>query len=202
MLNTDYKIYAKILANRLQVVLPNIIHPDQVGFMRNRSIASNLTELMTIIEYCRKHQIDGVITAVDFEKAFDTISWTAMVKIMSKFGIGQKYIDMVMICYQGFQINISNNGHFTDRLQICRGNKQGCPLSALQFLLVIETIGLKLRQNKDIEHIKIEGHIEKLLSQYADDLWTATLFNDRSFTAQFQIFSDFREFTGLAINYK
>ena len=200
MLNTDYKLFAKILANRLQSVLPYLINKDQVGFMKGRNIAANLSELLTVIDYCNENQIEGIITSIDFQKAFDTVAWPAAVEIMKKFGFGQKFINMVFMCNRGFKVKIMNNGYLTDYLEICRGNKQGCPLSVLQFLLIVEIIALKIRQNKEIEHIMI-GQTKKLLSQYADDLWTATKCTKQSFSALIKTFEDFKKFTGLAINY-
>ena len=57
MLNSDYKIFAKIIANRLQLVLPYLIHKNQVGFMKGRRISDNLSELLTVIDYCQKTQM-------------------------------------------------------------------------------------------------------------------------------------------------
>ena len=59
---------------------------------------------------------------------------------------------------------------------------------------------MKLKQNKEIEPITING-IKKLLSQYTDDLWTVTKLTKKSFEAQLKTFEDFRKFSGLAINY-
>ena len=84
------------------------------------------------------------------------------------------------MCYKNFKVNIGNNGYFTEQLCIGRGNKQGCPLSSLTFLLIIEIISLKLKQDREIECITIEG-VKKLLAQYADDLWTVTKFSRNSF---------------------
>ena len=200
MCNNDYKIFAKIVANRLQMVLPTVIHKDQVGFMKGRQISQNLTELLTVIAYCQQKQEEAIIISVDFMKAFDTVSWKTMEKVLSAFNFGEIFVNYVMLCYKDFRINIGNNGHFTDYIQIRRGNKQGCPLSALNFLLVIEILGLKLRQSPDIEPVIING-VKKLLSQYADDLWTATKFKKTSFDAQFEIFQQFQHFSGLQINY-
>ena len=85
MLNTDYKIYAKIMANKLQLVLPQIIYKDQVGFMKNRTITSNIRDLLNVVEYCAENRLDSIIMAVDYEKAFDMVSWTAMKTIMKAF---------------------------------------------------------------------------------------------------------------------
>ena len=202
MLNSDDKIYAKIIANRLQTVLPYLISNDQVGFMKGRNITKNLTELLTTIEYCKQNKIQALLISVDFEKAFDTVSWSAMTKVLKAFGFGEYFIKLIMICYRDFEVRVGNNGHFTEPLQIFRGNKQGCPLSALKFLLIIETIGRKFTQCKDIQPaIQTKTNLRKILSQYADDLWTATKLDKKSFDAQFRLFKDFQEFSGLCINY-
>ena len=52
-LNNDFKILDKIIANRLKFVLPDIIHSDQFGFMKNRQISDNLMDLLSII-YARR----------------------------------------------------------------------------------------------------------------------------------------------------
>ena len=59
MLNSEYKIYAKILANRLQLVLPYLISNRQVGFMRGRNISKKLSELLTVIDFCEQNNVRG-----------------------------------------------------------------------------------------------------------------------------------------------
>ena len=120
MLCSDYKIYAKIVANRLQYVLPDLIAPEQVGFMKGRQITQNLTELLTTIEYCKQNKIQAMIISIDFEKAFDTVNWNAMKKVLIKFGFSTVFINMIMVCYQGFIVNVGNNGYFTQDLEIKR----------------------------------------------------------------------------------
>ena len=56
MLCCDYEISAKIIANRLQLVLPQIISKDQFGCMKNRNISENLLEVLSITEYCMKNK--------------------------------------------------------------------------------------------------------------------------------------------------
>ena len=163
MLNCTYKIYAKVIANRLQQVLPYLISPDQTGFMKGRNITTNLTELLTIIQYCEQNRIEAILTSVDYEKAFDTVNWNTMKKVMKAFHFTYRFIKLVMMCYRGFQISVANNGHQTSRISLKRGNKQGCPLSALQFLLVIEIVALKMKQNNKIKPVVVDG-IRKLLS--------------------------------------
>ena len=60
-LNTDYKIIAKVMANRLKLCLHQIIHDDQTGFMKGRNIGSNIRTIINLIEYCDAIQINGSI---------------------------------------------------------------------------------------------------------------------------------------------
>ena len=65
LLNTYYKILAKILATRLQKVLPAIIHGDQTGFLKNRYIGENIRLFLD--------SIDCIVFSIYFEKAFDSV---------------------------------------------------------------------------------------------------------------------------------
>ena len=67
----DYKILAKVLANRMKSVMPDIISDCQSGFMQNRQIANTIRITMDIAKYNKK--IKGYLLAVDFEKCFDRI---------------------------------------------------------------------------------------------------------------------------------
>ena len=200
LLNCDYKIYAKVLANRLQYVMAYLISQDQNGFLKNRYMLDNVLDLNLVIEHCQRNNIPGLITIVDFAKAFDTVEWSAMQAILRKFGFDQTFIDMLMICFKDFKTRILNNGHFTDYIRISRGNKQGCPISSLIFHLVVEVVGLKLKQNENIKGISIGGST-KVASQFADDLWTVMKQDRNSFDTQMRIFKEFERFTSLAVNY-
>ena len=73
LLNTDYKILAKTLATRLQIVINTIISPDQTGYIKGRYIGQNLRTIIDIIEYTNKENILGLMVFLDFQKAYDTI---------------------------------------------------------------------------------------------------------------------------------
>ena len=73
LLSTDYKILAKALSLKLQKVIPTLISPDQVGYIKGRNIRENIRTIEDIISYTRLKKISGFITLVDFQKAFDTV---------------------------------------------------------------------------------------------------------------------------------
>jgi exonuclease III len=84
LLNTDYKIYAKALATRLQTVLPMIISGDQSGCMKGRSTFNNIRSTLDVITFVNDKHMNGIIAYIDFQKAFDTVRWSFMYTVMQK----------------------------------------------------------------------------------------------------------------------
>ena len=60
----------KILSNRIQTVIPEIINKDQVGFIKGRYIGENLLDLLAVIDYCKFENIPAMIVSLDIEKSF------------------------------------------------------------------------------------------------------------------------------------
>ena len=71
--NTDYKIIAKTIAERLKLVLPSIISDTQYGFMKNRNSAQMLRQIDNLTEYAEIENIKGYLLAIDFHKCFDSV---------------------------------------------------------------------------------------------------------------------------------
>jgi hypothetical protein len=74
LLNTDYKILAKLLAKRLQKILPTVINPNQTGCIKDRATFTNIRSTIDIINYANENNLPGLIAFIDFEKAFDTVN--------------------------------------------------------------------------------------------------------------------------------
>ena len=161
------------MALRLQKVLPKIINTDQQGFIKNIFIGFNIIQIQDIIDYADILNIDGIILFLDFKKAFDTVEWNFMIHVLKKFGFNTGFIDWVQILYKNINSCIINNGWKSQNFNLERGVKQGCPLSALLFIIVAEILSSKIRANRNIQGIcvKLGNGIEKKLkiTQLADD---------------------------------
>ena len=88
LLNCDYEIAAKSIANRVKKVLPKISNNDQTGFLRNRSIGENIRIIDSIIKYANAKQIPGLLLFIDFEKAFGNIKWPFIERTLKYFNFG------------------------------------------------------------------------------------------------------------------
>ena len=95
LLASDYKILAKIMANRLKKVLPSIIGEQQTGFMAGRHIDSNIRKTMDVVSsiYQSKGGIKAVVVCIDFEKCFDRIEHQSIFAALRYFNFGSNYIN-------------------------------------------------------------------------------------------------------------
>ena len=152
LLNLDNKILSKVLALRLEKVLPQLIHTDQTGFMKNRSIQDNIFDLLNAIEWAKMNNQDSNLISFDFEKVFDRVERNILFQIMrKKFRFPERFIDYVKVLYKGAVSCTLNCGYTGKYFDIERSLRQGCALSAPIFLLLVEFLGQKIRENKKLK---------------------------------------------------
>ena len=97
LLNCDYKIGAKAIANRLKTFLPKLINSDQTGFLKGRFIGENIRLIDGIINFTAAKNIPGLLLFLDFEKAFDTVEWPFLQKTFQHFNFGPSIINWIKL---------------------------------------------------------------------------------------------------------
>ena len=93
-----------------------------------------------------------------------------MLKTLKAFGFGERFINWVRIVYTNTKSSVKVNGYKTADFSIERGVRQGCPLSALLYVLCAEVLGIAIRANRNIVGYKHGNNNEHKISQYADDM--------------------------------
>ena len=198
LLNTDYKILTKALAIKLQNVLPNLIYPDQTGFMKNRYIGTNIRLAEDMIDFANMTSTSALLLAIDFEKAFDSVGWESIIDTMKVLGFGENYIGWIKVIYKNIATCIANNGFHSSWFQPSRGTRQGCCLSPYLFLLVVEILAIAVWEHKNIRGITVSGK-EIKISLYADDV-TCFLGDWDSLHRLDDILQRFRRYSGLKVS--
>ena len=105
---------------------------------------------------------------IDQEKALDRVSHRFVLKTLEKFNFGSVFISWIQTILTDVKSQVKVNGYLTDEINITRGIRQGCPVSALLYVLITEVFGIAVRKNEKIEGVKISGSELKIL-QYAGD---------------------------------
>lgn len=169
LLNTDYKIYASILAKRLAPLVKLLIHPDQNGFVPTRSTSLNIRRLFRVQQYALDRWPRSGCLVLDLEKVFDSLEWPYLAAILRKFDLGGQYLSMIQLLYQNPTVRVRTGRLISEALRVRRGTRQGCPLSPLLFSLAMEPLAELLRRGGEEWGIPL-GDGTHAVSLYADDL--------------------------------
>ncbi|WP_419635460.1 reverse transcriptase domain-containing protein, partial [Thiolapillus sp.] len=199
LLNVVYKIGSACIANRLKVVLPTLINEDQTGFMANRFIGDNIRLIHDLISYLHRTKLPGLLLCLDFEKAFDSVDWNFMFKVLRAFGFGPDICQWISTFYKGIKSTVAVNGQLSQWFLIQRGCRQGDPISPYLFILCVEILATMIREDKNIKGISI-GETEHKISQYADDTEIMLEGDRNSFERTIKIIDIFGKKSGLFLN--
>ena len=198
MLNIQYKILAKALANRLKLVFPELISNTQTGFMQERQISTTLRTTLDITKLNKS--VSGYAIFLDFEKCFDRIAYNAITGSLGYLGFGKEFNEWVNLLLNGFQSKTSNNGYFSEYFNVTRSCHQGCPVAPLLFLACGEVMAREIKNKSTIHGITL-NNLETVIAQFADD---TQLFLDtkRSVEEVIKMLTDIETNTGLKVNYE
>jgi hypothetical protein len=169
MICADAKLLCKVLAMRLDPVIPLLVSTDQIGFVRGRLIHDHILSAQMTIDWCNARATrSGALLLLDQEKAFDRVHWLYRDKVLERFGFGNRFRSWITILHTQIAARVLVNGHKSTSFPILRGTRQGDPLSPSLFALVDEAFACSLRAETNFRGIPIPGPPLKIL-QYADD---------------------------------
>ncbi len=99
LLCNNYKLFSKVLANRLGEVLVRVIHPDQTYCVPGRRIVDNIYFIRDVLDLGKGLNLDFGILSLDQEKAFDRVEHKYLWDVLEAFGFSFNFISMFKVLY-------------------------------------------------------------------------------------------------------
>ena len=141
--NTIYLIVAKVLANRLQKVLGDLVGPCQSAFIPGRQLIDSAVLAGEILASWKANGKRRFMWKVDFAKAYDSLDWRFLWSSLRKRGFPEEWIRWVRRCVTAHSFAVLVNGRPEGGwIRPQRGIRQGCPLAPLLFVLAADVLSI------------------------------------------------------------
>nr|XP_051222261.1 uncharacterized protein LOC127340559 [Lolium perenne] len=199
--NFNIKTLCKALTVRLQRQIGRLIDVDQTGFLAGRSISETFVYARELVQTCFRRRAPCVVLKLDFAKAFDSVNWASLRKVMLARGFPKLWCDWMDDLFTSSRSAVLLNGIPDKWIKLMRGLRQGDPLSPYLFLLVADVLQRLVQRDGALQHPIVDGAPYPIL-QYADD--TLIILRADAATARRLrlLLEQFGAATGLRINFQ
>ena len=130
-----YKIWAKIVTNRLACILPLATKITQFGYKKRTSTIDALRKIQDFLDTKSK---EGLLVLLDLSKAFDTINRKLLWTALYRKGLPVQLIQTLRKGHENTKLRVKNCGNLGDHIKNNVGVFQGSPLSALLFIIYLD----------------------------------------------------------------
>uniref|UniRef100_A0A8B9J9W2 Reverse transcriptase domain-containing protein n=1 Tax=Astyanax mexicanus TaxID=7994 RepID=A0A8B9J9W2_ASTMX len=199
LIGSDTKLFAKVLAMRLESHMTKLVHFDQTGFIKNRLATDNVRRLLHVLDLVTDLTTPCAVVSLDAEKAFDRLKWTFLWAVLEFMGVGEKFINMIKTLYASPSAKVITGNNCSQPFPISRGSRQGCPLSPLLFCLSLEALAQAIRLSPLYSPITIKD-TRHHISLYADDILLYLSNAPQTLPHLFDILDTFSTHSGYKVN--
>jgi hypothetical protein len=173
MLNVSFKIFTKVIANRLVLVASKVIGPSQSAFLPGRNILEGVVVLHATLHELRRKKQKRIILNLDFEKTYIKVNWVFLQQVLKMKGFSSKWCQWIDKIVFGGSVNVKVNDESSYFFQTRKGLRQGDPLSPVLFNMVADMLAVLIERSKSqdlfdglVPHL-VDGGLS--IQQYVDD---------------------------------
>ena len=196
LLNCDYKLMSKVLATRMNKILPNLLTSSQLCSRKNRTILSGVSDIVSALEYIKENRSrKGYILSLDAYKAFDKANVKLIYKIMEKMEFSSTFISWIRAMHTGAGTCLILN-KLSQRIEVPLSLRQGDNIAMPLFLIAMEPLLKTLDRN--LEGLQVGPTRIKSMG-YVDDIQVVSG-KEEDLTKVAQIFKDFESLSGMVLS--
>ncbi|XP_020271446.1 uncharacterized protein LOC109846609 [Asparagus officinalis] len=205
LINCLFKIFSKILANRLSHHMSSLVASSQSAFQAGKSTLDSILQANEMIHACSRRKKEVAMFKIDFAKAFDSIDWVFLIDLLRARGFGSRWCSWILHIISSSSCAILVNGSPTKFFSCKRGLKQGDPLSPMLFNIAVDVLYKMIMNNAEeglLSSLGLKHPLNHLrILQFADDtlLFVKSSYHDISILKT--ILYIFEDISGLSINY-
>jgi hypothetical protein len=129
LLNADFKLMARIIANRLRPWLLDLLQPIQHCGLQRNAVLEAIAAVRAAVAYAETTNNALCILSLDFKAAFDKISHSYLFTTLNVYGFSEGFQQRIKSMYEGHTSSVQINGHISSPIPIRCSIRQGCPLS-------------------------------------------------------------------------
>lgn len=139
--NLVYKVITKVIANRLKPILQQGISKNQTAFLKGRSLGENVLLASELIRNYKSPSCPrSCMLKVDIRKAFDTLSWDFVIKILQAQDFPTLFVTWIKECITSPRFSVAINGELAGFFPGKKGLRQGDSISPYLFILAMEAL--------------------------------------------------------------
>ena len=173
LINCIFKVFAKVLTNRLAMLMNTLTSSNQSAFIKGRFILESVVTAHEVLHSTAKSGNPGLVLKLDYEKAFDKVNLDFLIEILEKRNFNPLWVTWIKQVTHMGSVGVKINGIEGNYFLTGKGLRQGDPLSPLLFNLVVDVLSKML--SKAASDKLISGLCSEIIPngviclQYADD---------------------------------
>lgn len=205
LLNCSFKLFSKLLTIRLGKVAQRLVATNQSAFIKGRYILESVVVAHELVHSLSKSKEKGLVLKLDYEKAYDRVSWEFLFEVLESRGFSSKWILWIKQLVTGGSLGIMVNGEDSAYFKPGKGLRQGDPLSPLLFNLVGDVFSRMLDKAassaciRGVLHDFREGGVISL--QYADDTILFSSVDQEHLFNLKHVIMWFEQISGMRVNF-
>ncbi|KAL3694615.1 hypothetical protein R1sor_008266 [Riccia sorocarpa] len=203
LMSLSYKIIAKLVAERIRKYKPDLVDPQQVGFIQGRNITSNLLGLRLAKDWAKATNQASIFLKLDFIKAYDRIDQGFLLQTLEKIGFGTESMKIFRGLTCSGKAKVHVNQDFTGKIAVQRGVRQGCPLAPYLFAISTQVLMDQLNDARArglIRGIHISQDKSLLHQLFADDTGICLQLDEQNFLHNRNVLARFEIASGAKLN--